>query len=223
MEEHSGHGGIDAAAQSEDDASIADLRAGLRHRIPDEGFHRPGFFAATDADKEVFQHPFPLRGVSNLRVELKSVESPFRVLNSRVFRIRSGRRGFKTGGQPADGISVTHPAPGIGFNSKENTGCIMDRQFGKAIFSLVGSNDLPAQGIDHVLHTVTDAQDRNVQVKDRAVYPRAARIIDTRRPTGQDNAFRAKGFDHVEVYSGGFDLTVNVLFPDTPGNQLIVL
>ena len=139
------------------------------------------------------------------------------------FRIGRGRGHPETFRKPSDRIPMTHPAPGLFFDTGENPLWTSDLKLGKAVFPFLRPDHLTTEGIHHELQAIADPQDGDVQIKDPLVHPRAALFINTRRTAGQDDPFRLERFDLGQFEIRRFNLTVNVVFTHPPGNQLIVL
>jgi len=74
VQECCGYGGVHAAAQTEDDASIADLLLDFSTGAIDEGFHRPVGFAAADAVDKVCENLAAAWCVDDFGMELKAVD-----------------------------------------------------------------------------------------------------------------------------------------------------
>ncbi len=223
VEEDGGHGGIHAAAQAEDDPAVAHLLPDLRDGVPGEGFHRPVLFAATDDKEEVAEDLPPLRGVDHLRVELEAVETPPRVLGGGDGGVGRGGGGAETGGEPADGVAVAHPAPGGLFHPGQDVAGVQDIEFGEAVFPLGGGDDLAPQGVDHELEAVADPEDGDAQGEDAGVHPGAVLLVDARRPPGEDDPLGMHIPDDGQGDVRRFDLAIDVVFPDPPGDELVVL
>src|SRR5512136_425057 len=98
-----------------------------------------------------------------------------------------------------------------------------DFEFGKPVFPFFSPDNPAAQGVDHELHAVANAQHGNTEVEDFFIRPWAPLLIDTGRASGQDDALRLQGLDSCDIDVRGLNMAVDMVFPDTPGNQLIVL
>jgi hypothetical protein len=118
---------------------------------------------------------------------------------------------------------VTHPATCFFFDAVEDTRCILYPEFRKPVFSFLGLAYLPTQGVDHVLHPVTDAENRNPEIKDTRVHTRTSFLIDAGRASGQYDPFRRQDLDLRGGNGRGLYLAVDMSFPHPPGDELIVL
>ena len=71
-----------------------------------------------------------------------------------------------------DRISMGHPdwKGGCRIQAKKQIGVVIDGQIGPAEFPMRGGIDGAATLVGEQLHAVTDAQNRDVEVKNMAVY-----------------------------------------------------
>ncbi len=146
--------------------------------------HRPGFFAAANFKKKVGEYFFAFFSMRDFRMKLQAIKTPKGVLSCRHRRVISDGGGNKSLRQLAYGITMAHPTGGFCFHTRKNSAFLFYIKFGKAVFALFGSNDFAAQSFHHKLHAVADAQNRNAQIEDSAVYARRAFGVDTRRTAG---------------------------------------
>ncbi len=93
---------------------------------------------------------------------------------------------------PLDTIPVRHPDSGalISSDSFKQITCIVDYKVGSAILPMRRFCDFSSGEMRHQLHPVANAEDRNVLVEQFFRDYRRFLLIDTRRPSGQDDALR---------------------------------
>ena len=73
------------------------------------------------------------------------------------------------------------------------------------------------------LHAVADPENGNAQVQMRLVDQRSTRIVDARRPAGQDEPFRPEGLDLFEAGIVGEYLAIDLGLAYPAGDQLGIL
>ena len=81
VQERSGHGRIDAAAQTEHDFLIADLLPDARARFFDERAHRPVHRASADVIDEILQNLLPPWRVRDFGMKLEPVKLALGILH----------------------------------------------------------------------------------------------------------------------------------------------
>ena len=118
---------------------------------------------------------------------------------------------------------MAHPALGALVDTGKKRVRLPDLQTGKPVFPFFRPGDRAAQGVDHELHAVADAQHRHAQVKNRRRRPGAVFFVYAGRAARQDDTFGVKGLQTFDVDVRGLDLAVHFLFPHAPGNELVVL
>ena len=109
VDQHRGHGGIDAAGQAADHPAGADLGADARDGLLAEGLHGPVAPAAGDVAHEVADQLRALRRVHHLRMELHGVELPLLVRHRREGRVLGHRKHLEALRQLGDPVAVAHP------------------------------------------------------------------------------------------------------------------
>jgi hypothetical protein len=135
--------------------------------------------------------------------------------------------GLGEGDKPLPGnfhlIAVTHPHDGFGRHSSEDAIRLMDLDHGSAKLTALARFHTPAHGLTCELHAVTDTENGNIEVKDGRVTLRRARVIDTGRPTGEDDPFGAKFCNALGRKIMTHDLTEDTLLAHTSGDELAKL
>ncbi len=162
--------------------------------------------------------------MDHLRVELEAVEPALHILGGGHLGV------LRRGGDPeslrqaADPVAVTHPAARLLLDAGEDAAPLLpDVQFGESVLPLVRTDHLAAQGVDHELEAVTDPQDRNPEIEDPLVHPRRVRLVDGGGPAGKDDPFGPELPDLFDIDPRRLDLAVDLMFPDAPGDELVVL
>jgi hypothetical protein len=75
----------------------------------------------------------------------------------------------------------------------------------------------------HQLAAVADPEDRDPERKDRIINIRCVQFIYASGTAGENDPYRIKGTDTVDIRIIRPDLAVYTAFPDTPGDQLVIL
>jgi len=118
---------------------------------------------------------------------------------------------------------MAHPHLAFIGDIFKNVVLVFKQQFGKSVFPFEGALDFASQRVDHVLHAVTDAQNRYAQFQNTTVDARTMLFVDAARATGQDNALQIHFLNALNGNGGGFDNAVYTAFTNAPGNELIEL
>ena len=172
VEQNGRNGGIDPPGKTENHPLVADRLPDLFNSALNEGFHRPALCASTDAKEKIFQHLFPLGCVDHLRVELEAVEPSLRILGGGHLGVLCRGGDPEAFRQTADPVAVAHPAARLLLNAGEDaTPLFPDVQFGETVLTLVRTDHLSSQRIDHELEAVTDPQDRNAKIENPLCHP----------------------------------------------------
>ena len=223
VEEDRRDGGVHPPREPEDHPFVADGRADLGDGVPDEGIHRPALGAFADAEEEVLQDLLPFDRMDHLRMELEAVEPPLGVLGGGHLGILGGGGDRKARREPADLVAVAHPAARPFPHAGKELSRLLDDQFRETVFPLVRPDDLAPQGVDHELQAVADPEDRDPELEDPLVHPRRSRLVDRGGAAGEDDPLGLEGADLFEADPRRFDLAVDLVFPDAPGDELVVL
>ena len=93
----------------------------------------------------------------------------------------------------------------------------------RPILPLIGLLDLAAEKMAGELHPVADAQDRNPEVEHPRVDTRRPVGKHTRRPATQNDRPRRDVPNLSQRIGAGLNLTIDVLLPNPPSNELGVL
>jgi hypothetical protein len=161
--------------------------------------------------------------VDDLGVELDAEEFPGRVLDD-------GRQGV--GRAAGDGeprrrafkpVAVAHPDLLFILDLGQKPRTVDDAQGGKAVFALLGRDDLAAERVGHELDAVANAQDRDAEVEDALGRVRRTLAVDALRPSGKDESGRLLLADRGERGREWQDLRVDTELADLPGDELGVL
>ena len=161
--------------------------------------------------------------MNNFWMELQTIKMTFDIFGCRNRCIRCGSGDGKPLGQCPDGIAVAHPALCLFSHTGEDAFLFVNVEFGKSVFTFGRTDDVAAQGINHVLQAVADAQYRNAEPKNAFVHTRGTFGINTCRTARQDDTLRCELPDRFNADVWRLNLTVNMVLPYPAGNQLIVL
>src|SRR5210317_1985471 len=156
--------------------------------------------------------------MSHLRVILEAKKVLFGMNRSSNFRVGGGSDYFKSTRQSADGVTVTHPAGAFFSHPLKKTFGLFDVELGESVFTLPDSHNGPTHRRDHEMHAVTNAQDRNSQVKNSNVGFRAVFFINAGRASGKDNPVGFERLNRLDGNGGRVNLTIHMVFPNPAGN-----
>ena len=123
-----------------------------------------------------------------------------------------------------DEVGVAHPAEG-GVGHIPEQGAVGAVQGGLAVFAAAfGAGNGASGHIGHQLIAVADAQHRNPQIQNLGVKVGGGGVIHAVGAAGEDDALVADLPDlRRSDFIKGLDFGVNLLFPNSSGNQLVVL
>ncbi|MNS31619.1 hypothetical protein D3C72_636770 [compost metagenome] len=173
VQQHRGHGGVNATGQAEDHFIVADLFADTLNGIVDDFRWGPQRFTLADIANEAVQHTHTLTGVGHFRVELHAVEAFFFVRHNGKRAAFGAGNGYEIGRNRGHFIAVAHPDveqrfafSGQGIFDPANQGAVgqyFDLRVTK--FTLVRGLNVAAQLHRHGLHAVAHAKYRNASFK----------------------------------------------------------
>ena len=224
VEQGGGHAGINTPAQSENDPFRPNLVFDFLHRLVNEMPHGPMLAAAADAVDEIGNDFPPARSVDDLGMKLESEKSPVPVLDGGELRVVGGGHRLEAVRRRDQLVPVGIPdLQGIGEVGEDGGEGVRDQECALALFAFASAGDLAAEHARHQLHAVTDAQDRDAEVKNRAIGQRRLWRTDAGRAAGEDQAAGFEGRDlrrrHVEGDDGG----INLAFAHAPRDDLRIL
>ena len=222
-EQRGHHGRIDAAGEAADHPVAADPLPQVCDHALGEILEPPRAGAATGRREEVPEDRAARGRVGDFRVELKTVDRQ-RVVPDGCQRAcgRAGQRP-KIGRDLVDLVAVAHPDLGMGRHTGEDRVGLQHLAGGAAVFAGLCPADLAAEGVAGQLHAVADAEHRDAEPEDAGIAPRGAGLVDTRRPTREDDALRVQRLDAVRGHVVADDLAVDMLLANATGDQLGVL
>ena len=159
----------------------------------------------------------------NLGVKLQGIQFSFAVSDCSNGRIDGVRYRLEKIGVPLDAVAVTHPDRSLVRDPSEKVCSAVNDEICMPILPLLSSGHLSAKAMSHELHTVTDAQDRNVEFKNIEVGERCAPVVNTCRTSGQNNSPRLEITNLSYRCVIRVNLRLNPVLPDAPRNKLRVL
>jgi hypothetical protein len=215
---------VDSAGEAADRARVADLGANRAHLLLDHGGGRPSLLGADDVAEEAGEDLGPVGGVDDLRVELNSVEPAIVALEGGDRRL--GARGERVEARRwlEDGVAMAHPALLLGRSPLQQLAAVVTK--GElAAPELAGRCLLhsPAELVDHELHPVTDAQDRDPEVEQLLAERRGAIRVDRGGAAGEHQSLRPALLDPLERRVVREQLAEDAALADAAGDQLGVL
>ena len=207
---------------------VPDLFPEFLNRSLRKGGHLPVAFTAADIQDKTAEHFCSLRSMDHFRVELDGIEPAGRILHGRnrtVVSMGSDREALR---QVCNIVCVAHPADGgillITFDILQKQGrFFIYIDLRASVFAdRSGFHAAPA-AVCHELGPVTDSQNRNSEFEQLLRTGGGFFIIDTGGTAGQNNTFGSKLPDLINPHGVRMNLTINITFPDTPGDELLIL
>ena len=113
VQQGSSYGGVNTAAQSEDDLIVADLVTQLGHRLVGKAGRGPIPCAPADVDDEVFEQLRAIGAVPHLRVELNAPHGTMDITEASKLHVVGAANGFELITDAQDGVAVAHPHLGF--------------------------------------------------------------------------------------------------------------
>ena len=215
--------GIHAAGQGAQHLAVADLLTQRLDVVLHEGVHLPIAGAAADVVHEIVQHLLALGSVQDFRVELDGIQALFSVLGSGHRAVDRVGRDLEAGRRLFDIIVVAHPADRGGLNIRKHLAGIVHKNLRLAVLALRCAADVTTQQVHHQLAAVADAQNRHAPVEDLRVDRGGILQINAVGATGKDDALGVLRLDERQIRLVGIDFTVDIVFADAAGDQLVVL
>ena len=212
--------GIDPARESADDAPVSDAFANEGDLLVDERTHLPGPLAAADLADEVPQQLAPKGSVGDFGVELETEDGAGLVLDGGGGAVGGLGENPPVFGGAADLVAMAHPDGQFFTHSVEQGGAVFDVALGAAEFAMVPGRDLDAQRLAGRLHAVADAQDGNAQFEDAGVGGGGSSFVDAGRPPREDQPLGGEFTDAGDREIVTDDLAEDILFADSPGDEL---
>ena len=189
------HRRINAARQAENDFFVTDLFANFGHRFFDVIAHDPVLAGFANVKHEAVKQRLTLHGVRDLRVELNRIKAADFIGHAGNRASRSRGHDLEAFRQLGHLVTVAHPdfehavpfGRGKVFNALEQFGVSVGANFGIAKLARVASFDLATQLLGHGLHAITNAQNRNTQLK-HGIRCTVIDFVNTGVRTRQDHA-----------------------------------
>src|SRR5215468_1454232 len=156
---------IYAATQGAEHSPVANLFADLLHRSLDEVLHSPGWLTTTDAKDKVIEYLLAAWGMRHLGMKLDAEQSPAGIDEGSDGRIAAVGKRLPSLGHRRHLIAMAHPDADQLILTKS------------------------VKQVGHP-HAVTDTEKGNRYFKHLCFNLGSVCLIDARRPTGENNAFR---------------------------------
>ena len=179
-----------------------------------------------DLIQEVADHSGAMLGVVDFGVILHAVESSCFVGNGHIGAGIGAAHQAEAFRYLCHIVAMAHPGNALFGNSLEEFAGSIKEGLGLAVFTgriLLGLGDQAAQGVGHQLAAVANAQNRDAQFKNGRIHMGRGLQIHGVGAAGEDDAHGIKGLDLLHGHFIGFDLAVDIAFPNAAGDELIVL
>ena len=126
-------------------------------------------------------------------------------------------------GHAHDRVVVAHPARLVLREVVEQHGAAVELHRGLAELRRARAADLAAERPGQRLHAVADAQHRHPELEDAGVEVGRARLVDARRPAGEDDPDRVARAQLLDRRVVRQELREHAALAHAPGDQLRVL
>ena len=160
VNQRGGHGGIDAARQTQNHFVAADLLADFGHGFVDVVGHRPAWFGIANVQHKAVEQGAALLGVGYFGVELDAVKlfgGVFHHSNRAGERVADDAEAFRQFGHF---VAVAHPhveRVGLAVRKAARELAVDGFHLGVTELALVAGGDFAAEVVRHKLHAVADA------------------------------------------------------------------
>ena len=222
-EKCSGNGAVNAARKTENDFFVANFFTELFNGCINEAVHLPVTCAAANIENKVSEHLIAVLGMSNLGVELNSIDLSVNVLHCSAGAVVGFGYNLKALGRFGDIIRMAHPNNTLFGNVLPKKAVLAQLKLNLAVFgNRSGCNLAVAHPCDE-LTAVADAENRNADVKNIFCIMRRFHIKNRVRSAGEDDSLVAVCLDRLKVGGVGENLGVNIEITDSAGDELIVL
>ena len=207
LDEGRRHRGVDAARQPADGAAVADLLPDALGLLLDDVHHRP-VRAAAGGLQEPAHDLRAVLGVHDLGVELDAVqpaEPGASIAAAGVAAVRAvtaNPGGATVDVSPCDIQTLNS----VGQPGEQPAARASHRHGGAAVLGGTGPLDGAAQGRDHHLVPVADAEHRDARVEQALWRGRGTGCVHRRRAAGQDDRLRPLGQHLADRHRGRHDL-----------------
>ena len=222
VEEHGGHGGVDAAAEGEHHLVVAELCAQVGHGALYEAVGGPGAVGAADVLHEVAEQCHAVLAVVDFGVELYAPALFASDAEGGFADVGGGADALQGLGHGGDGVAVAHPDYGaFVYAVHEGVIAVDVGEGGFAIFACVGAFDGATEGAGQVLCAVADAEQGPASAQGGEVYLRRLGVVDREGRAAEDHAYHVAGVGRELVE--GVNLAVGVQLAYAPRYELRVL
>jgi hypothetical protein len=172
---------------------------------------------------KVLKNDLPARRVSDLGMELQTVDFALDVADDGVGRILRLTQRTKTFGQFSDVVPVTVPHIELGGKTTEKVGATVHPELPRAVFTLRRTLHRSSKIAGDKLQSVADTQNRKSQVIDAPVQLWRIGRINAGRSPGKNDAIRCDIAKRGSIRPERKNLGIHAAFAYAPGDHLRVL
>ncbi len=198
-------GGIDAAADEEENVAAADRVADLLLDQLDALARFPIGLAAADGEQEIRKNAAAGGGVDHFGMELDAEQAARVVFHRRDSAGGSFGRDAEARRDPGHYVTMAHPDLLLaGGALEQRAGVGRMRQQRQSIFAFVSGCYDAAESLRHQLLAIADAEHRDAQSEDARVDRGRACVVDTRRSARDDQRAAAVQRSRRDVATDNF-------------------
>ena len=218
-----GDGRIHPTREAADRATIlADLGAYGVDKLLSNVRRGPILLQPGNLGEKANQHLLAVRGVHYLRVVLHPSHATFEVFKSSdrcTRRLSCHSKPFGSGG---NGITVAHPHL-VRLLKPLVQQTAVNSHVSATIFTVTRVSHRAAQRMRHSLETITNAKNRNIEIKNPGIKRWCTLGIDRRRAARKNQGSRVFSFNILSGCCVGNNLRINPGFTHTARNKLCIL
>ena len=172
---------------------------------------------------EIFENDLAARRMSDLGMELQTVDPPLDVADDGVGGILRPAQRAKSFGQSCDLVSVTVPHIEFRRKSAEEVGAAVHPEFPRAVFTPRRTLHRSTKITRKELQTVANTQDRDSQVINALIQPWCIGGINAGWTTRKNDALRCDGAKRGRIRPERKNLGIHAALAHPPGDHLRVL
>ena len=223
VDQEGGDGRIHSAGESADGTAIADLILDLLNGQVHEVFQLPGAFHLADIEKEIFEKGLALFEMAMFWMGLNCIDLPVLIDKGGDFALVSVGNDLKARAGVGHLIVMVHINGDLFAQALVEAGFFINIKVTDSLVQILAALNLSPLHFGDPLAAVTDAEDRNAQVKNFFVHPGGIRIQGGFGASREDDAGVISGLNLLQRDGVGFNYAKDVEVTDHPADHLLVL
>ena len=218
------HWRVNPTWQCEQYSSVSNLLADLCNCILNKSIHLPVARTFTYIFYKVVDHLCSFYCMKYFWMELDCIQFLSCVLSCCNRTVSSVCCNFKSRSNLWNIIKMAHPTCCCLWNTLKYFGVFfINNNFCLTVFSYISTLNFSTKYMWHQLCTITQSENRNTKLEQFFWISRWIRLITAVRSACENDSFRIHCFDLFNICLIRINLAIYITFPDTSGNQLIIL